>query len=193
METQSLACTTLLQEFKALHSKSIYDDQATVTFDENDPFKVTIVLIPNGGFYKDARIEFLMKLPFDYPLSKPTVSCKTFIYHPNINKTGEICLNILNSDWNANLRIADFINGLLFLFYHPNLESRLNSSVASTPSLYTMDVARSIQGGTIGVVKYPKIVVTKPTAANTKSPGNYKRVVVRDLVQFFEEWAKPMH
>ena len=49
-------------------------------------------------------------------MSAPKVRFITKIYHPNIDKEGHICLNILREDWRPVLNLQSIITGLIFLF-----------------------------------------------------------------------------
>ena len=71
--------------------QSFSDGQIEVDFpDENDLTSVRVILKPNGGYYKDSKVEFAVKLPEDYPHSPPSVTCKTKIFHPNISYSGTV-------------------------------------------------------------------------------------------------------
>ena len=45
-------------------------------------------------------------LPSDYPSAPPKGYFLTRIYHPNISKAGEICVNTLKKDWSSDLGIG---------------------------------------------------------------------------------------
>lgn len=67
--------------------------QATIMGPPDCPFQ-------NGVFY--LNIHF----PTDYPFKPPKVQFVTKIYHPNINSAGNICLDILKSQWSPALTIV---------------------------------------------------------------------------------------
>lgn len=72
----------------------IYTWQATIMGPADSPYQ--------GGIF------FLtIKFPTDYPFKPPKVQFNTKIYHPNINASGGICLDILKDEWYA---MIDFDN-----------------------------------------------------------------------------------
>jgi len=54
-----------------------------------------------GGVFK-----VKLMLPSDYPNAPPKGFFLTRIFHPNISKTGEICVNTLKKDWQSNLGVG---------------------------------------------------------------------------------------
>jgi ubiquitin-protein ligase len=88
---------TVLKEFQESNLKSFSDGQININFpDENDLTKVDVVLTPTGGFYNGGTFLFAVNLPTNYPDAVASISCRTKIFHPNIDFTGHICFNLLS-------------------------------------------------------------------------------------------------
>ena len=68
-----------------------------------------------GGIFK---LELF--LTEDYPMAPPKVRFLTKIYHPNIDKLGRICLDILKDKWSPALQIRTVLLSIQALLSAPN-------------------------------------------------------------------------
>lgn len=69
-------------------------------------------------------------LPDDYPMVPPKVRFLTKIYHPNVDKLGRICLDILKKNWSPALQIRSVLLSIQALLSSPNPDDPLDNGVA---------------------------------------------------------------
>mmetsp|Transcript_18909 Transcript_18909/g.29559 ORF Transcript_18909/g.29559 Transcript_18909/m.29559 type:complete len:203 (-) Transcript_18909:785-1393(-) len=71
---------------------------------------------------------FKVKLVFgpDFPSAPPKGFFVTPIFHPNVAKNGEICVNTLKKDWKSDLPLSHVLMAIRCLLIEPNPESALN-------------------------------------------------------------------
>eukprot|EP01071_Lankesteria_metandrocarpae_P005538 Lankesteria_metandrocarpae@DN4028_c0_g1_i1.p1 len=80
-----------------------------------------------GGLY---RLELF--LPEQYPMEPPKVRFLTRIYHPNIDRLGRICLDILKDKWSPALQIRTVLLSIQALLSAPEVDDPLDPTVAET-------------------------------------------------------------
>lgn len=125
-------------------------------------FELFVDLTKEECLWKGAKYKFTVTVAANYPHEPPKCHCETQIYHPNIDLQGNVCLNILRADWKPVLGINTVILGLIFLFIEPNPNDPLNKEAAelmrSNESAFKEKVKRSLKGGLIDGVNFPKLV-----------------------------------
>jgi len=81
---------------------------------------------PAGTPYEGGSFKIKIVLGKDYPKSPPRGFFLTKIFHPNVSKSGEICVNTLKKDWKADLGLKHIFITVKCLLIYPNPESALN-------------------------------------------------------------------
>lgn len=85
---------------------------------------------PSGSPYDGGLFRLELFLPENYPLYPPNVRFLTKIYHPNIDKLGRICLDILKEQWSPALQIRTVLLSIQALLGSPNPDDPLANDVA---------------------------------------------------------------
>ncbi|XP_010623253.1 ubiquitin-conjugating enzyme E2 D4 isoform X5 [Fukomys damarensis] len=90
------------------------------------------IMGPNDSPYQGGVFFLTIHFPTDYPFKPPKVAFTTKIYHPNINSSGSICLDILRSQWSPALTVSKVLLSICSLLCDPNPDDPLVPEIAHT-------------------------------------------------------------
>jgi ubiquitin-conjugating enzyme E2 D/E len=88
------------------------------------------IIGPEDSPYSGGLFKLTIDFPKDYPFKPPIVRFDTPIYHPNINKYGVICLDILGTNWSPALTITKVLLSISSLMTDPNPLDPMDKSIA---------------------------------------------------------------
>jgi ubiquitin-protein ligase len=111
---------------------SDYEKMFKIKMVNDDMYHWEVILFgPEDSLYEGYQFKLDLRLPNDYPFSPPRVKFITPIEHVNINKDGDICLDILKTDgWAASQNIKSVMISIGALLACPNPDDPFNSELA---------------------------------------------------------------
>jgi ubiquitin-conjugating enzyme E2 D/E len=89
-----------------------------------------VIFGPADSPYQGGVFRLKVQFPVDYPFKCPTIIFTTKIYHPNINSSGIICLDILKNQWSPALTISKVLLSICSLLTDPNPSDPLCPEIA---------------------------------------------------------------
>lgn len=94
--------------------------------DENITHWIGHIDGPDNTPFQGGRFHLTIDFPSSYPFKPPEVRFTIPIFHPNISIKGEICLDILHSQWSPALTVRALLISLCSLLSDPNTDHGLN-------------------------------------------------------------------
>ena len=79
-----------------------------------------------GTPYESGSFQVRLTLGKEFPSVPPKAYFCTKIFHPNVSREGEICVNTLKKDWKPDLGLKHVLLTIKCLLIVPNPESALN-------------------------------------------------------------------
>jgi len=121
----------LTKELKDMEKNDI-PNLSAAPIDSNNLYEWNaIILGPCDTPYEGGVFYLNISIPSNYPFKPPIVIFKTKIYHPNINSSGNICLDILKNQWNPALTISKILLSICSLLSDPNPNDPLVPEIAN--------------------------------------------------------------
>ena len=109
--------------FKELQNQTVNGWCSMCPIDDSNLFKLMAVIRgPAGTPYEGGIFYLKIDLPDDYPFAPPRIWFLTRILHPNIDRAGAICLDILRDQWSAKLWLEKALLSIVALLDKPNWE-----------------------------------------------------------------------
>ncbi|GMI53290.1 hypothetical protein ScalyP_jg4216 [Parmales sp. scaly parma] len=103
---------------------------SAVPYSDNLRYFSVAIEGPQDSPYQTGVFNLELFLPADYPMAPPKVRFLTKIYHPNVDKLGRICLDILKDKWSPALQIRTVLLSIQALLSAPNPDDPLDNQVA---------------------------------------------------------------
>lgn len=130
MATPGAPSPRIIKEAKTLATEQVPGISAVQNPECFNHFHVTVTG-PPGSPYEGGIFHADLMLPPDYPMSPPKILFVTPIYHPNIDKQGRVCLDILKSNWTPALQIRSVLLSVQALLAEPDPNDFLDVNVGN--------------------------------------------------------------
>merc|ERR1712054_761669 len=85
------------------------------------------LLGPEDTMWEGAVFHLQMQFTEEYPAKPPKVRFRTKVFHPNVYKDGNICLDILQKKWAPSYDVAAILTSIQSLLSDPNPNSPANA------------------------------------------------------------------
>ena len=119
----------LKHELKQLQDIADVVLKASLLEDELMNWEV-ILLGPSGTPYEGGKFKLHIYFTTDHPFRPPKIKFKTKIFHPNISQTGNICIDILKTEWSPALSMSKVLLSISSLLNDPNVDDPLVQDIA---------------------------------------------------------------
>lgn len=119
----------LHREFRELRNNPPHGVSADLV-DDDITHWTAIITGPSGTAYEGGLFKLDIKFSDDYPFKAPSARFLTKVYHPNVNGSGSICLDILKNQWSPALTMDKVLISISSLLETPNPDDPLDSEAA---------------------------------------------------------------
>ena len=92
---------------------------------------IATIMGPTESPYEGGVFKLNIHFPETYPFKPLKIHFTTRIYHPNINSSGGICLDILKDQWSPALTTSKVLLSICSLLVDPNPDDPLEPEIAN--------------------------------------------------------------
>ena len=132
----SPARRTLLKKYKELKEEKNLDGVTAAPLPNNIMVWKACILGPPDTIWEGGIFHLVMEFPDDFPNAPPKVKFTTPIFHPNVYKSGDLCLDTIQKEWSDRYTILALLQSIRSLLNEPNTESPANSVASDVYKAY---------------------------------------------------------
>jgi len=86
---------------------------------------------PENTPFKKGWFTMHLKIPSEYPFKHPEIQFQTKVFHPNVDKDGNICQLVLGENWSPQIKLREVLLIIRHMLEEPSLESPLDEEAAA--------------------------------------------------------------
>ncbi|CAF0931142.1 unnamed protein product [Rotaria sp. Silwood1] len=161
----------LLKDLIQIQSLTIQDGVTATPLNESNLFEwQAIITGPDDTPYEGGIYELYISIPCDYPVKPPRVRFKTEVFHPNIYKNGDICIDILQNQWSQVMSIEKILISIRSLLNEPNINSPANPEAALLYKEHRNEFHRRIRNDINKQINEKSVLLTPLNSYENVSP-----------------------
>lgn len=134
--TSAFRTRRLQSELKEINRSPPDNCSADLAKDDINKWRA-IIIGPEKTPYENGIFCVDIRFGENYPFSPPSCKFLTRIYHPNIDRHGNICLDILKNNWTPAISVSKLLISICSLLDDPNPDDPLD---AEASELYKRDI-----------------------------------------------------
>lgn len=119
----------LLHDFRKLQADSPTGITAAPEADNIMKWNA-VIFGPDDTPWEDGVFKLTLEFSEEYPHKPPEVRFTTNMFHPNVYRNGNICLDILQHNWSPAYDISAILTSIQSLLTDPNPASPANAEAA---------------------------------------------------------------